>query len=90
MHMTTTPEERKLELTALLKAGKLQVSFTKLNGEKREMVCTLNEELLPQSTDTIVTAKPRVSNPNTIAVYDLDKHDWRSFRIDSLIETKIV
>ena len=29
-------------------------------------------------------------NPDTISVWDIDKNGWRSFRIDSVKEIKIV
>jgi hypothetical protein len=89
--MTIPTQDRKQMLIGFLKDYKVQVTFTKVNGEKRVMNCTLKEDLIPIALDnTVYQAKPKSVNPNTIAVYDLDKNDWRSFRIDSITETKLL
>jgi len=48
------------------------VTFTKMNGEERVMNCTLYEMF-----EDIVS-----TNREKISVWDLDKEDWRSFRVD--------
>jgi hypothetical protein len=68
-------------ITALLE-GVTTVSFTKVDGERRDMQCTLNAELLPAIVETVETAdvKPvRKVNPDVQRVWDMDKQAWRSF-----------
>lgn len=68
-------------LVKSLKENICSVEFTKVNGEKRTMRCTLLDDLLPENE----TKKERKSNPEVLPVWDLDKEDWRSFRFDSVI-----
>lgn len=69
----------------LLKEIEVNLTFKKVNGEIRKMRCTLNEELIPQDKKSTGNST-RKSPQDSIAVYDLDKQDWRSFRYDSIIE----
>ena len=72
-------------LKNLLHSNVVEVVFTKVNGEKRVMKCTLQESFLPeQKGDT-----ERKKNENVLAVYDIDSNDWRSFRFDSVISYNI-
>ena len=57
------------------------VIFTKKNGEKRNMRCTLHENELP---NTFTESKEKQTNPEVCVVWDLDKKAWRSFRYDSI------
>lgn len=68
------------------------VKFEKVDGTLRDMRCTLLPQYLPVVEVTEETeAKPvRAKNPNVIAVWDIDKAAWRSFRIDSVKEATIV
>jgi len=61
------------------------VVFTKVNGEERTMVCTLNEELIPKAAMPKNVMTP---NPDTdiVRVYDLEKEAWRSFHMRSVTE----
>jgi hypothetical protein len=65
-----------------LSTGVVRLSFKKKDGETREMLCTLNDDLLPKKE---VEAKERKKNPDVLAVWDCEKEGWRSFRIDSII-----
>jgi hypothetical protein len=72
----------------ILQKGTHKVTFTKINGETREMRCTLNANLIPVTdthSDTQSETREKKINENVVSVYDLDKKDWRSFRIDNLI-----
>ena len=62
---------------------KTAVTFTKVDGSKRLMNCTLMEGHVPivESTST------RKENKDTVVVFDLDKAAWRSFRVDSVQST---
>jgi len=74
-----------IELREVLQDGIVNVTFTKVDGTKRDMRCTLNESLIPQSTSTEPKAERKV-NDTVQRVFDLDKNEWRSFRKDSVIE----
>jgi hypothetical protein len=69
-----------------LHSGKTIVAFTKANGEKREMLCTLRPDMIPEQpiTEAKVDKVPRKENPDVQAVWDLEKQAWRSFRFDSV------
>jgi len=66
--------------------GEVYVSFTKKDGTLREMRCTLNEEIVPKYEKT--TETERKKNDEVMAVFDLDKSEWRSFRLDSVKEVR--
>lgn len=72
-------------LTNLIKSNIMEVTFTKTNGEKRVMNCTLLEKYLPTYNED----STRKKNDNVLSVWDVDKGDWRSFRKDSITEYKI-
>jgi len=70
----------------------LVVKFTKKNGDKREMVCTTNMDLIPKKFHPKPLKdgeKPRVPSDTVCNVYELDV-GWRSFRYDSVISTSIL
>lgn len=70
-------------MSSLLKEEQaVKVTFTKIDGTEREMRCTLREDLI-QSTEK-KTEKVKKENLEVMAVWDLDKKAWRSFRLDSV------
>jgi len=60
-----------------------RVIFTKLNGEQRDMCCTLNMDMIPE--DKRPTNGSTEYSADTIRAFDLNKEGWRSFRVDSVI-----
>lgn len=65
-----------------LQENKCIVDFTKVNGEKRVMYCTLREEDIPEDK------KPKsssFSHDTTVRAFDIIKQEWRSFRVDNLV-----
>jgi hypothetical protein len=69
-----------------LRTRPCRVIFRKVNGEERDMMCTLNEEYMPEnSVDTNSDKQSRGYSDDTIRVIDINKGEWRSFRIDSVI-----
>jgi len=68
-------------LISLLGERPIEIVFTKKDGTERTMKCTLMEEYLPE---TVGSDKPK--NDEVLAVYDLEKEGWRSFRWDSIKE----
>lgn len=83
-----------------LKKGTGTVIFQKVSGELREMSCTLVEETINEYTTNTdangnvgthsdgildnVKKDKRAVNPNLMIVFDIEKRDWRSFRVDSV------
>lgn len=81
VHEFTTPEGRKW-LKSVLHDGPVQVVFIKNDGTERTMLCTLQEGVaLPHDKKT---DRVKEANSNVMAVWDLDKHAWRSFKLDSV------
>lgn len=70
-------------MVAELKQRVCRVIFKKVNGEERDMQCTLMEAALVTAGDKHDPNKQR--NENTIACWDTLKNEWRSFRVDNVI-----
>lgn len=68
-----------------LHAGVTTVVFTKVNGERREMECTLNEEYLPPRQEDN-KKQARKENPAVQSVWDVNAKGWRSFRWENVID----
>jgi len=69
-----------------LRKNVVAVYFTKVDGSKREMRCTLMPSLLPPNyvNEQAEEQDFHNKNPNVLAVWDVMKGGWRSFRIDSI------
>lgn len=72
-----------------LKNNVCEVTFTKVNGDKRVMPCTLREDMLPPVIKEDVNADRKV-NEKTVSVWVTDANGWRSFRVDSVLELKVL
>jgi len=64
-----------------------RVIFKKVNGEERDMMCTLIEDVLPDAKkdDPISQKKVRAVNEETIVAFDTLKGAFRSFRVANVI-----
>jgi hypothetical protein len=64
----------------------LEIDFTKRDGSRRTMKCTLRGDKLPPPEKPVIdlTKPERKENLEVISVYDLEAKGWRSFRIDSI------
>lgn len=66
-----------------LRKGACRVIFTKLNGEERDMVCTLNFDLIAEDK--------RPKNASTeysdemIRAFDVKKQEFRTFKVANVI-----
>lgn len=69
------------ELRALLSTDIVTVTFTKKNGDVREMLCTTIADYLPEATSSGTHSKP---SEEVVTVWDLEQSAWRSFRFDSI------
>ena len=64
-----------------LQSGILRITFDKVNGDRRIMTCTLQEQYLPPPTPEEKRPEPK----DSLAVWDLTASGWRSFRLDKII-----
>lgn len=71
------------ELLSALRDGTVNLTFTKKDGTLRDMRCTLREAMIPTEAMPNGESKKK-KNDDVISVFDLDKDDWRSFRVDSV------
>ena len=76
-------ELSKSTIMHMLESGIVNVKFTKTDGTEREMKCTLMEHIAKPHVKK--TDREKKENDNIIAVWDVDKESWRSFRLDSVI-----
>tara|TARA_B110000285_G_scaffold220478_1_gene272268 strand:+ start:377 stop:709 length:333 start_codon:yes stop_codon:yes gene_type:complete len=81
--------ERYNEYTNLLKTNMCEVTFTKVNGEKRIMTCSLQKHVLEGAGFTSTLDPTSTPNMNAIACYDIKANGWRSFRVDSVTNFKL-
>lgn len=75
-------------LGGLLRSDVVDIVFEKKDGTERTMKCTLKE-------DTVVpyeakTERKKVGSEENLAVWDVEKGAWRSFRLDSIKEIRWV
>jgi hypothetical protein len=75
-------------LKDLLKHKIIQITFKKKDGTERVMKCTLQEDLVPIYEKK--TERVKKQNDETLAVWDLEKDSFRSFKLDSLIDYQII
>jgi hypothetical protein len=71
------------ELREILKTELVTVVFTKKDGSKREMHCTMISEYLP-----VIELNPNIKygpSPTIVTVWDLEQNAWRSFKFDSIL-----
>ena len=64
-----------------------KVTFTKTNGESRTMYATLYHDLLPPKKAEEPIKEQKATKPQSsdiIKVWDMEKKDWRSFRLSSV------
>ena len=80
------------DLKTQLEQNVLVVDFTKLNGDKRVMTCTLREDIKPAATkaDTMSQKKVREVSDAVVSVWDVNAKGWRSFRYDRINAVDIV
>ena len=78
-----------LDILEKLHSDRCWITFKKVNGDMRTMWCTLQKEHLPEQKNIEeVLVKPE-DEPKSIAVWDLEKKAWRSFRIESMVKFEI-
>ena len=86
------------EMISQLLKKECRVIFTKVNGEERDMICTLMAEALPPRVCTLMAealparaatsdekAEHGAVNEETIPVWDVNKQAFRSFRVENVL-----
>jgi len=79
----TNDEVNRKWMNQLLSDGIVTVKFTKKDGTDRSMVCTLSQRVIPNEYAPKGEDK-REKSDEAIAVFDVEKEGWRSFRWDSV------
>lgn len=72
----------KNNIMEFLKANVAEVRFTKSDGTERVMKCTLKEDLVVAYNKK--TDRTKEANNDIVPVFDVEKNEWRSFRVDSV------
>lgn len=80
---------RNREIAELLHEHVCEVTFTKVDGEKRVMPCTLKDGAMPQQAVNEFH-KTRLFKPETISAFCIDKGEWRSFRVANVTEIRVI
>ena len=75
------------EIGVVAERGIIEVTFTKKDGTERVLKGTLKEEYIPTEHRPKKNSD-RKPNPETMAVWDMDKNAWRSFRLESVTSTR--
>ena len=78
-------KEIRTKMIEELQLGEKIVTFTKVNGEKRVMTCTLDANLIPDPIEIKAEKSPKPVNEEVLPVWDVNAKGWRSFRIDSVV-----
>ena len=68
------------EMLRDLRESNCNVKFTKVNGEERDMICTLN----PDKIDYELKGKETQPNNKVIRAWDVNKQAFRSFRVENV------
>ena len=68
-----------------LQKKSMRITFTKVNGEERVMDCTLQEHMIPETNES-----NRKQNEEVLPVFDINKGEWRSFRLDSVTNIELL
>lgn len=78
----------KEEIKLLLEQNVLVVDFTKLDGDKRVMTCTLREDMKPKTV--VKEGVTKKVNDSVVNVWDVNAQGWRSFKYDRLNSAEVV
>ena len=66
----------------------MNISFEKKDGTKRDMLCTLIKDYLPEKEER-VTTHTKKENIDILPVWDLEKGAFRSVRMNALLSYSI-
>lgn len=86
--MDTANQEWRDGVKNNLKKGEAIIEFTKANGQHRIMRCTLQENVIPPYGEKGTKKAP--PSGEVLAVWDIEKSEWRSFRYDRITSVKFM
>lgn len=69
-------------IVEFLRANVAEVRFTKSDGTERIMKCTLREDLVVPYVKK--TDRVKEANTDIVPVFDVEKNEWRSFKVDAV------
>lgn len=78
---------RRDRLIKLLKENEVLVTFTKVDGSRRKMYCTLDADRLPKKAANKLDSVLETT-PGLVTVFDTEKNEWRSFHLNKVIEVE--
>ena len=78
------------DIKDFLHDGICEILFEKKDGTDRLMKCTLNYDYIPEDMKplNLVKGEKVLQNLDILKVFDTDKQDWRSFRVENVILIK--
>ena len=87
--MNTTKYTYNDIITALKSPKPPTITFNKKDGEVRIMDCTLLPGLIPADKAPKGTgSKKTEENKESVAVFDINKKDWRAFKVALVTDIK--
>ena len=74
------------EISEVLSTSTCVVSLVKVNGERRDMECTLDPAYIPKVEVVETSSNSKKKPESVLPVWDVNKEAWRSFRVDSVFK----
>lgn len=78
------------ELKTALSSNVVRVGFTKVNGDIRVINCTLDSSRIDSEYDVLYNKNARKINDKVLAVWCVDLKEWRSFKIENVINYEVI
>ena len=78
----------KQDIQSLLHKHILSIDFLKRDGSLRNMTCTLREDVIKPYVKT--TERVKKPNEEVVSVWDIQKDEFRSFKLDSLLSYSVL
>jgi len=76
-------------LKELLQESTCNVKFTKVDGTERELICTLNPDILKETVFSDSQKRKTSEETGVLPVYLPQTNEWRSFRVDNVISIEV-
>ena len=83
-------EQRRAILVDFLANNDCMLTFKKVDGELRDMPCTLRADALPPAPVVVEGRASKKPNPDVLSVWCLDKKEWRSLRLINAIKCTVI
>ena len=79
----------KSSVIQILKSGVVDLTFEKVDGTKRTGKATLDpvlvESVIGRPEEAKPDSKPRKENPDVVRFFDVDKGEFRTFKLEKLV-----